>query len=919
GHGDGARPADGSALLVEYDRSAFTARRAQALAGAIGRLLEQLVRREPEVPLAKLELLAPAERALLAGPGAGEGHELPLETFGAHFLRAAERYAERPALTVDGVTIGYRELAARALATAGRIRAAGAGPEDVVAVATGRSADMVIAHLGVLLSGAAFLALDPEAPAARTATLLRELPPALVVLSGCRPPLPEAPALPVLRLDEPGPAAPPPSAPTAPAALDALAYIVFTSGTTGTPKPVGVSHRGVTKLIATQRARLGSAAGQRVLYYASPTFDAAFWQLCGTLCDGGELVVVPDACRLPGPELVSFIERERIDLVSVPPSVLGALPPQARLPKRVRLVVGAERLPASLARRWAARHPLVNAYGPSEATVNTCLHRCGPDEEEPVPIGRIDPGARGYIVDASLRLCPPDFPGELLIGGEGVARGYLGDPAKTAAAFIADPFVPGERCYRSGDRAVRRADGAIEFLGRLDDQIKLRGLRIEPGEIAAALEELPGVRQAAVLVRPGSGDRPQLVGYLVPEGADRPGGEQEVRTALRERLSAHLVPERIVAIERIPRLPSGKLDRRALPEPPAPERRAVREDDPGLAALCAAFATALELPRVHPDDDFFALGGSSLTAASLLHEVKVRTGRAPGFAELLAAPTPRGLAAATQHPDPLGPLLELRPQPAAEALAPVWFLPPLAGMSWCYAPLRRWLDPRRRMVGLQTPNLSGEEPAEEDFGRLTARWADAIRLERAQAAPAAPVHLVGWSFGGAAALGVAAQLQRRGVPTGLVAMLDSYPVAEWAERAPSEAESLRSALGMLGVDVSLAEAERLDARSAAELMARANPLLAGLESFEPKRMIDNFHAGPRLERSAVFGGYSGDLLVFTAERTAAAMASDWRAWRPFVDGRVRRVPVDAAHQDMVRERALETIGPALEEALRGLA
>ncbi|MGO2113169.1 MAG: non-ribosomal peptide synthetase, partial [Pseudoclavibacter sp.] len=748
---------DGARVLMEYDRAAFTAERAGAIATAIARLIAELVTRDPQTPVAALELTTPAERERLLGPAAGEAHDLPIEPFGAHFLRAAEISSDRPAVTVRGRTLSYREVAERSLAVARSIRDAGVGPGEVVAVFTDRGLDMITTHVGTLLSGAAYLAVDPASPADRIAALFAALPPALVITSGCEPALPGGLEAPVVRRggqpnashpDAAQPDAVEPDAVEPDAArpdavgcsrgdsladvhadiaaesanlpVDSLAYVIFTSGTTGTPKPVGVSHRGISKLIATQRLRLGSAGGKRVLSFATPTFDAAFWQLCGTLCDGGELVVMPDECRLPGPAFVEFIERERIDVVSVPPSVLGALPPEATLPARAQLIVGAERLPASLVRRWAPRHALVNAYGPSEATVNTTLHRCAPDETEPVPIGQIDPGARGYVVDTALRLCPDEFPGELLIGGDGVALGYLGDPAKTAGRFIADPFSSGRRCYRSGDRVARRAAapgsaGELVFIGRDDDQVKVRGFRVEPGEIAAALESLPGVLQAAVVVRTSASGHQQLVGYVVPSSVPDPVGgtgavlhratgvaavsgavdEAGIRASLRGRLSAHLVPDRVVVIDSIPRTSSGKLDRRALPDPtatnadgrdaPLPSAGLPGDDvavssesegnaagstataDPDVRVICDAFATALRVTDVHPDDDFFALGGSSLVAATLLRDIAGRTGRAPTFAELLASPTPRSLAGAVPRNDPLDVRLSLRSAPARDA------------------------------------------------------------------------------------------------------------------------------------------------------------------------------------------------------------------------------------------------------------
>jgi nonribosomal peptide synthetase DhbF len=896
---------DGVRVIVEHDRGSFSDARAEAIARAIAQLVHELCHRDPGDLVDALSLVSERERSDLLGRLGGEHHDIPLRPFGEHFRLAVERYADEPALTADGMTLSYADLDARVRRCVSALRARGAGLESVVAVSTERGIDMVVSHVAVLAMGSTFFAVDPGTPADRVATYMDLLPPDVVLTSGVELALPDGYDTRRLRMEELGAdASDDAGGPDVP--LDALAYVVFTSGTTGTPKPVGVGHRGVSKLIATQRARLGHARGRRILSFATPTFDAAFWQLCGTLCDGGELVVMPDDLRLPGPGFIGFVEDERIDVVSVPPSFLAALPSDARLPERVQLIVGAERLPSALVDRWAPRHTVVNAYGPSEATVNSTLHDCLPDQPGPVPIGRIDPGARGYVVDTAFSPCPVGFPGELVIGGEGVARGYLGDPARTASAFVADPFGGGTRCYRTGDRVAWRPDGTLDFLGRGDDQIKLRGFRIEPGEIAAALEAVPGVHQAAVVVRSESG-RDRLIGYVVGATAE----EERIRRTLRRSLPLHLVPDRIVVVDGIPRLPSGKLDRRALPEPPARAVADTGEVPPLSAELSRLFAQALELDEVRPDDDFFALGGSSLVAAGLLRSASELLGRPLSFADLLGSPTPSGLIEAGPRQDPLGLRLDLRATAGDDARQPLWLLPPLAGMSWCYSGLRTWIPADRPLIGLQSPNLSGAAPMPHDFAELATLWADEI--ERTD--PAGVVHLAGWSFGGASALGVAAELQRRGRTTGLVAMLDSYPRAEWADAAPTRAESIRSALGMLGVDVPLDTAALLDDDEVAERMAEANPMLAGLEAFSPRSMIESFHAGPHLEASARFTGYRGDLVVFTAERTAARMATSWTAWREFVDGEVSSVPVDTTHQEMVSDAALSVIGPALDRLL----
>jgi amino acid adenylation domain-containing protein/non-ribosomal peptide synthase protein (TIGR01720 family) len=454
----------------------------------------------------------------------------PLTTWPELFDEQVRRRGDAVALVLEDESLTYAELAARSGALARELRRRGAGPEAVVALALPRSLDAVVAQVAVLRSGAAYLPIDPDHPAGRIAYLLADARPASLVTT--RALLRDLPAeLPdVLLLDErapglwpvPGTGSPEPLLPY-PHVLNP-AYVIHTSGSTGRPKGVVVSHAGVAKLVATQAERFGGGGpGTRVLQFASPSFDVAFFDLCLALLCGGRLVVVPAERRIPGPELTEYAHRHGVNLMILPPALLAALPAGLDLPGGV-LLAGTERVSPELVARWSRGRLMFNAYGPTEATVNSTLGEARPDlvaggtaGAGTVPIGIADPMTAAHVLGADLRPVAPGEPGELYLGGPGLARGYLGRPALTAERFVADPFgAPGDRLYRTGDLVRVLGDGRLDFLGRADEQVKIRGHRVEPGEVASVLRGHPWVSDAVVVAREDGGST-RLVGYVVPD------------------------------------------------------------------------------------------------------------------------------------------------------------------------------------------------------------------------------------------------------------------------------------------------------------------------------------------------------------------------------------------------------------------
>ncbi|MFE2069134.1 amino acid adenylation domain-containing protein [Streptomyces sp. NPDC059467] len=578
--------------------------------------------------------------------------------------RQAARTPDAPALDSGDEVLSYAGLADRVARLAGRLRALGAGPGRIVALALPRSAQAVVSALAVQYTGAAHLPVDPAHPAERIRLMLQEAEPvALITPAGTDRPPYAADGLPVLPLD--GRAYDGDPLPARTAAPDEAAYVVYTSGSTGRPKGVVVGHRGVAALAEGFAAGLGIHAGSRVLQAGSPAFDICLAELAMAFHAGATLVVPPPG-PLAGEALAEVLRERRVTAALLPPALLARTPAQD-LPELRTLATGAETCPPGLPARWAADgRRVLNAYGPTEATVGITLSDPLPGDGTRPPIGRPLPGARVQVLDPLLRPAPVGVQGELYLSGDGLARGYLGRPGQSAERFVADPYgPPGSRMYRTGDLARLRPDGQLDFLGRADDQLKVNGLRVEPGEIEARLAEHPCVERAVVSLRERG-----LVAHIVPRPERTVDGD-----ALREhaaaRLPAAMVPAAYVAIDAVPVTPSGKIDRAALPDAPAtapdgrPGRGAATADEAVLCALCTELLGGRE---VSAEGDFFALGGDSVMAIQLAGRAAaeglrftpadVFTARTPArLAELARAAGPAAAADDGTGPVPLTPLM----------------------------------------------------------------------------------------------------------------------------------------------------------------------------------------------------------------------------------------------------------------------
>ncbi|MFL5384338.1 MAG: amino acid adenylation domain-containing protein, partial [Longimicrobiaceae bacterium] len=701
---------DDGAIRVdaEYATDLFDAATVDRLVRHVLALLEEAAE-APETPLRELAGAGPAERAFVT---AAVNHTAAAYERGEPIHRLFERRAaERPgapAIELVGERISYVELDARADRLAERLRAAGVGPESRVGIALERSPDLVVAMLAALKAGGAYVPLDPSYPAPRLAFMLKDAGVAALVVAGA---VPEAlagfggPVVSLSSSSEDGDGNAPVAAVTREPSPEALAYVVYTSGSTGTPKGVGVPHRAVVRLVR-NTAYLPFAADERIAQLSNASFDALTFEVWGALLNGGCVVLLDRDTSLQPAALTASLREERITAAFLTTALFNQVAREAPggfAPLRHLLFGGEASDPAAVravlevggtagdrgqgtgdSRKTRGPGRLLHVYGPSESTTFATWQLVAevPDEAATVPIGLPLANTTAYVLDGALRACGLGETGELYLGGDGLARGYLGRPAMTAERFVPDVLSgqPGARLYRTGDRVRRREDGALEFLARADQQVKVRGFRIEPGEVEAALREHPDVRDCTVAVRQDGGEK-RLVAYVVARNGAPPSAAA-LRDALGRRLPDYMVPTAFVALDAIPLTPNGKVDRAALPAPSAPD--AEEQAAPRSAAeelLAGIWANVLGVERVGIDDDFFLLGGHSLLATQVVSRIRLAFGAEVPLRAVFEAPTVRRLAARVEalraEGEPLPPVTPAdrsQPLPLSFAQERMWFL-----------------------------------------------------------------------------------------------------------------------------------------------------------------------------------------------------------------------------------------------------
>jgi amino acid adenylation domain-containing protein len=642
---------------VEYSTDLFDASTIARLIGHYRTLLRSILT-NPDARLSELPLLTEAERRQMLREWNATGSTVPPVCVQAQVEQQAKRQPDAVAISAGAESLTYGELNRRANQLARRLRDLGVGRDALVGVCAERGVRMAVGLLAVLKAGGAYVPVDPSYPPDRIAFMLKDSEAKVVVSERAVAAVLPPQDAPVLLLDDADPGEPDEGNPDHGPTPDDLCYVVYTSGSTGNPKGVAIPHRGLTNLVAWHRAAFAVSSADRASQVASLGFDACGWELWPYLAAGASVHIIPNAVRASPPDLLRALAEARITIAFLPTPLAQMVfdePALGELPLRYLLTGGDK-----LTRGPPPDCPFttVNNYGPTEYSVVATSCEIG-SGREPQPIGRPIANTDVYVLDRDLQPVPVGVTGELYVGGAGLARGYHNRPELTAERFVDNP-VRGTGCprlYRTGDLVRYRADGLLDFVGRADNQIKIRGLRIELGEIEAAMNDHPDVADAVVTLAPSDGDR--LVAYVVPRHSPMPGGNgadaaresfiEMLRNSLCTKLPAYMVPAHFVLLRGLPQTPNGKIDRQALPSPDA-----ARVDDGRIHAeprtpleevLVGMWAEVLELDQIGINDSFFELGGHSLVAARLISRVRDRLKVEVPLQTLFRSPTPAQFAA----------------------------------------------------------------------------------------------------------------------------------------------------------------------------------------------------------------------------------------------------------------------------------
>uniref|UniRef100_UPI000593D0F5 amino acid adenylation domain-containing protein n=1 Tax=Nocardia concava TaxID=257281 RepID=UPI000593D0F5 len=901
----------------------------QVAAASAGALLERFVELLTEIAMhprrAVSQLPAASVRELRAlAPRRGARSTAPRAL---HEILAAAAVSDpdSTAIVAGTQTMTYADLDAWSNRIARVLLRHGVGREVFVVLALTRSLESLVALWAVAKTGAAFLPVDPGHPIDRIEHVLADSrAPIGITVREIRADLPDT--VDWLVLDDLGSlrhAMTVSEGPLSdrerggPITLDQIAYLIYTSGSTGKPKAVLLDHHGLANFVAEELETMRLDRDARVLHVASPSFDASILEVLHAFGAGATLVVAPPEAY-SGPDLEDLLRDQHVTHAFVTPSVLATMRPHD-LPELRTLAVGGEAVGAELVAQWAPGRQLVNLYGPTESTiVATRSAELSPDG--PITLGGPVRGFELLVLDSWLRPVPPGVIGELYVTGPALARGYFHRFGLTSARFVANPFgQPGDRMYRTGDlvRWTTDDDPRLEYQGRSDFQVKIRGQRIELGEIDAVLGSAPGVEFAVTLGVRGPAGTPALAAYVVPTGGSAPA-VSELRAYLSQRLPAVMVPSAFVVLDAIPLTPVGKLDRKALPDPvfidDTTEYRA--PTSPAEEVLAELFAELLGRDRVGVDDSFFALGGDSIIALQLVARARTR-GLTLTPAQVFQHRTVAALAVGTETGgtsalglDVLLPIRRTGDEPA------LFCIHPASGIAWPFLGFAETLQAGRPIYGLQAPELSGEA-AIDSIGEFAERYAGEIRRVQADG----PYHLLGWSFGGIIAHAVAARLRAEGAEVGVVALLDAD--ASNGAYAQLEGESA-DLTGELDVGALLNEFGELfgisgiPAGATAEQAAELIGAQLGSESLVTAELLErltrSYNSAIRLMDGYQRPAFDGDVLFFRATQGVSRIAEP-SAWQPYVGGEITVYDVDAEHSRMAAPEALAQIARLLDDRL----
>jgi len=877
-------------------------------------LLDQLAA-QPQRALGELDLLTPQEHQQLAAIN-HTAHPVPAETLASLLAQQVARTPDAPALADSTHQLSYRQMQQQVFALAADLSAAGVQRGDIVAVALPRSVQLSLALQAIVTLGAAWLPLDTGYPDDRLQLMLDDAAPkTLITAARLSDRFRAITAVNQLHLDALYTRTDAPQPASAPTPQDA-AYIIYTSGSTGRPKGVLVGHEAIVNRLLWMQDRYPLQADDVVLQKTPSSFDVSVWEFFWPLLVGARLVMAPPEAHRDPEALQHLFARFKVTTTHFVPSMLAAFVAALDSPATIascsslrNVFCSGEALPTDLSREWEklTRVPLHNLYGPTEAAVDVSWYPAfgaalAAVEGPSVPIGFPVWNTGLRILDAQMQPVPPGVAGDLYLTGIQLAHGYLHRPELTASRFIADPFAPGERMYLTGDVARWLDNGAVEYLGRSDDQLKIRGQRIELNEIDHVLCAQPGIEQAvthAVVLGDATaqGDARQLVGYVV---AQQPVESEALRAALAQRLPAHMVPVAIVQLDAFPLSSNGKLDRKALPVPQTHGASCGRAPHPGLERqLAAAFCRLLARDTLSAQDDFFALGGHSLLAMRLAAQLRRELQQPVSVGQIMVASTVEKLAALLGD-------AQAHQQAGFEALLPLrqgsgptlFCFHPASGFAWQFSTLQRYLDARWSLIGIQSPDTQGPLNQSQHLDEVC----DAHLRTLREVQPHGPYYFLGYSLGGTLAQGIAARLEAAGETVAFLGLLDTWPpeTQNWDEKRGE------NVLDPAVLDEVNREREQF---IAAQRHQAGEEMQAMFDSIEA-----NYASSVRLLATARSAHFSGRATLFLAQQTQQPGQDARRAWAPWV-GELEVYSLDCAHVEIISPRMFEQIGPLLRQIL----
>ncbi|MDJ1181649.1 amino acid adenylation domain-containing protein [Roseofilum sp. BLCC_M143] len=911
----------------EYNRDLFEQSTIRRMMGHFETLLGAILA-NPEARVGELPLLTAAERHQLLVEWNNTEAEYPQDKcIHQLFEEQVERTPDAVAVVFAEERLTYRELNAKANQLARYLQRLGVGPEVIVAICIERSPFMIVAILGILKAGGAYVPLNPAEVGQRLSFICEDTQSSvLLTTQSLVDRLPQL-ELTIACLDAlfPEDNAIAKTSPMSAVTADNLAYVIYTSGSTGQPKGVQIAHRNLSPLLHWGYRNLPLNESDRCIQYLSYYFDWSVWEIFMTLTSGASLFIPDDEQALNFTQTIDFINQNKITIVHATPTQFQGLMKDSQPLKTLKYApIGGEALSIDLVERshqlLASDCRIFNMYGPTEGTIISTVLEIDRSQLDSyrslptIPIGVPVANTNCYILNSSKIAQPIGIPGELWIAGDGVARGYLNRPELTEDKFVANSLVTsqsniknsqGNTLYKTGDLAYWLPDGTIEYIGRIDHQVKIRGLRIELGEIEATLTQHPSLREAVVIVREDTPGDKRLVAYLATD--ESPLSTSELRSFLTSKLPEYMLPNAFVFLAAIPLSPNGKVDRRALPAPNvenlSKSASFIGPRNPTELQLSQIWSEVLNISPVGVTNNFFDLGGHSLLAVRLMARIERQLGihlpLATLFTELTIESQANLLSAKSDVRSPSA----LVPIQASGELPPLFCVHPVGGNVLCYAELARHLGNNQPLYGLQSPGLSGEKEPLTKIEEMAAIYIEALQ----EIQPAGPYYLGGWSMGGVVAWEMARQLQLQGQEVALVALIDSYAPNAISEIEKTDEATLANSLaadlgGMFGLELPISADDIQQLQPEEQLqhifaIAKRRNLLppeVGIEQM--RKLFEVFKANRVAVANYQPQPYSGRVVQF-----CASLPEEDRGWRSLVTGELEVFVIPGDHYGMMRQ------------------